>query len=83
MAEGRRASSEAGLRHRDPWHGLVSTRKDLEAYHDKTIRFRDTLAQLVKQGKSKADIEAVVRGQFDWEDFHVQSALDGVINEFR
>jgi hypothetical protein len=48
-----------------------------------TIRFRDTLTQLVKQGKSKADIEAVVRGQFDWEDFHVQSALDGLINEFR
>jgi Metallo-beta-lactamase superfamily len=66
-----------------PGHGLVSTRKDLEAYHDKTIRFRDTLTQLVKQGKSKADIEAVVRGQFDWEDFHVQSALDGLINEFR
>jgi cyclase len=66
-----------------PGHGLVSTRKDLEAYREKTIRFRDTLAQLVKAGKSKADIEAVVRGQFDWEDFHVQRALDGLINEFR
>ena len=66
-----------------PGHGLVSTRKDLEAYREKTIRFRDTLAQLVKAGKSKADIEAVVRSQFDWEDFHVQRALDGLINEFR
>jgi cyclase len=66
-----------------PGHGLVSTRKDLEAYRERTIRFRDTLAQLVKAGKSKADIEAVVRGQFDWEDFHVQRALDGLINEFR
>ncbi len=40
-------------------------------------------AQLVKQGKSKADIEKVVRAQFAWEDFHVQAALDGLINEFK
>jgi hypothetical protein len=25
----------------------------------------------------------VVRSQFDWEDFHVQAALDGLIAEFR
>jgi hypothetical protein len=37
----------------------------------------------VKQGKSKADIEKVVRAQFAWEDFHVQAALDGLINEFK
>jgi cyclase len=66
-----------------PGHGLVSKRDALEAYHERTIRFSETLSQLVKQGKSHADIEAVVRGQFDWEDFHVQSALDGLINEFR
>jgi glyoxylase-like metal-dependent hydrolase (beta-lactamase superfamily II) len=65
-----------------PGHGLVSTRADLQAYHARTVRFRDTLASLVSQGKTRADIEAVVRGQFDWEDFHVRS-LDGLINEFR
>ena len=37
----------------------------------------------MKAGKSRADIEMVVRSQFDWEDFHVQAALDGLINEFR
>jgi glyoxylase-like metal-dependent hydrolase (beta-lactamase superfamily II) len=66
-----------------PGHGLVSTRADLEAYRQRAMRFSETLSQLVKQGKSRADVEAVVRGQFDWEDFHVQSALDGLINEFR
>jgi glyoxylase-like metal-dependent hydrolase (beta-lactamase superfamily II) len=66
-----------------PGHGLVSTRADLEAYRQRAMRFSETLSQLAKQGKSRADIEAVVRGQFDWEDFHVQSALDGLINEFR
>ena len=66
-----------------PGHGLVATRKDLEAYRERATRFSETLAQLVKQGKSKGDIEGVVRGQFEWEDFHVQRALDGLINEFR
>jgi cyclase len=66
-----------------PGHGLVSTRADLEAYRDRATRFSETLSQLVRQGKSRADIEAVVRAQFSWEDFHVQAALDGLINEFR
>ena len=66
-----------------PGHGLVSTRADLEAYHERTLRFSAVLSELVRQGKSRAEIEAVVRADFDWEDFHVQSALDGLINEFR
>lgn len=66
-----------------PGHGLVSTRADLAAYRQRAIRFAETLQQLVSQGKSRADIEAVVRSEFDWEDFHVQMALDGLINEFR
>jgi glyoxylase-like metal-dependent hydrolase (beta-lactamase superfamily II) len=66
-----------------PGHGLVSTRADFEAYRQRAIRFAETLDQLVKQGKSRADIEAVVRSEFAWEDFHVQLALDGLINEFR
>ena len=66
-----------------PGHGLVSTKADLAAYRDRATRFAETLQQLVRQGKSRADIETVVRGQFDWEDFHVMLALDGLINEFR
>ena len=66
-----------------PGHGLVSTKKDLQDYRVRAQNFSDTLSQLVKQGKSKADIEKVVRGQFAWEDFHVQMALDGLINEFK
>jgi cyclase len=66
-----------------PGHGLVSTKADLAAYRTRAARFAETLQQLVSQGKSRADIETVVRGQFDWEDFHIQAALDGLINEFR
>jgi glyoxylase-like metal-dependent hydrolase (beta-lactamase superfamily II) len=66
-----------------PGHGLVSTKADLTAYRARAQRFADTLQQLVSQGKSRAEIETVVRGQFDWEDFHINAALDGLINEFR
>ena len=66
-----------------PGHGLISTKADLTAYRARAQRFSDTLAELVRAGKSRADIEMVVRSQFDWEDFHVQAALDGLINEFR
>jgi cyclase len=66
-----------------PGHGFVSTKADLATYRDRATRFAETLQQLVIQGKSRAEIETVVRGQFDWEDFHVQAALDGLIDEFR
>ena len=66
-----------------PGHGLISTKADLAAYRDRATRFAETLQQLVRQGKSRAEIETVVRGQFDWEDFHVMLALDGLIAEFR
>jgi glyoxylase-like metal-dependent hydrolase (beta-lactamase superfamily II) len=66
-----------------PGHGLVSTRADFQAYRERAQRFATTLQQLVSQGKTRAEIETVVRGQFDWEDFHINAALDGLIDEFR
>ena len=66
-----------------PGHGFVSTRADLEAYHERTLRFRAVLTELVQQGKSREEIEAVARAEFAWEDFHIESGLDGLIKEFR
>jgi len=65
-----------------PGHGLISTRADLEAYHERTLRFREVLDELVSQGRSREEIEQVVRADFAWEDFHVQMALEGLIAEF-
>jgi cyclase len=66
-----------------PGHGHVVKRAELEAYLEQTKRFNAVLSDLVRHGKSRADIEAVVRSQFEWEDFHVQMGLDGLIDEFR
>lgn len=66
-----------------PGHGLISTRADLEAYHERAKRFSAVLSELLRQGKSRAEIEAVLRADFDWEDFHIESGLDGLVSEFR
>jgi cyclase len=66
-----------------PGHGLVSTRQDLADYRQRATRFAATIQQLVSQGKTRADIEKVVRADYAWEDFHIMLALDGLIAEFR
>ena len=65
-----------------PGHGLISTRADLEAYLQRTMRFSQVLDELVSQGRSRDEIEQIVRSDFAWEDFHVNMALDGLIAEF-
>ncbi len=65
-----------------PGHGEISTREDLVEYLQRTIRFREVLRTMVEQGRSRADIEAILRSDFAWEDFHVQMALEGLIAEF-
>jgi hypothetical protein len=38
---------------------------------------------MVRQNKSRADIEAVLRNDFGFQDFHIMMSLDGLINEMR
>ena len=66
-----------------PGHGVVSTRADVEAYLERTKRFSATLSELTREYRSRDRIEKVVRREFEWEDFHVQASLDGLISEFR
>jgi len=66
-----------------PGHGLVAKKADMQAYRESTKRLPELISQMVKQGKSKADVEKTMRTEFGWQDFHVQMALDGLINEMR
>ena len=43
----------------------------------------EMLTQMVKQNRSKADIEAVLRKEFGFQDFHIMMSLDGLINEMK
>ena len=64
-----------------PGHGNVVKKADLVAFRDSTKRLTELVTQQVKANKSKADIEAAMRKEFGWQDFHVQMALDGLIKE--
>jgi cyclase len=66
-----------------PGHGDVVKKADMTAFRDSTKRLSDLSSQMVKQGRSKADIEKMMRMEFGWQDFHVQMSLDGLINEMR
>jgi len=66
-----------------PGHGNVVKKADITAFRDSTKRLTELISQMVKQGKSKADIEKTMRMEFGWQDFHVQMALDGLINEMK
>jgi cyclase len=66
-----------------PGHGDVATKRQMTAFRDSTKRLTELATQLVKQGKSRAEIEQALRMEFGWQDLHVQFALDGLINEMK
>ena len=66
-----------------PGHGNVVTKREMTAFRDSTKRLTEVATQLVKQGKSRADVEQAMRMEFGWQDLHVQFALDGLINEMK
>jgi len=66
-----------------PGHGGVVKKADMQSFRSSTQRLTQLVTDAVKAGKSRADVEAVMRTEFGWQDFHVQMALDGLINEMR
>jgi cyclase len=66
-----------------PGHGNVSNREALREYRGETQRLTDMVSQMVRQNRSRADIEAMLRSEFGFQDFHIQGSLDGLIAEMR
>ena len=66
-----------------PGHGNVTNKQALRQYRGTSQRMTEVLTQMVRQNRSRADIEAVLRNEFGFQDFHIMSSLDGLINEMR
>jgi glyoxylase-like metal-dependent hydrolase (beta-lactamase superfamily II) len=66
-----------------PGHGSVTNKQALRDYRGSTQRMTELLTQMVRQNKSRADIETVLRNDFGFQDFHIMMSLDGLINEMR
>ena len=66
-----------------PGHGSVTNKQALREYRGTSQRMTEVLTQMVRQNRSTADIEAVLRNEFGFQDFHIQSSLQGLVNEMR
>ena len=66
-----------------PGHGGVVNKAEMRAFRASTERLTQLVTQAVRAGRPKADIEALMRTEFGWQDFHVGMALDGLIDEMR
>ena len=66
-----------------PGHGTVTNKQAVREARASSQRMTEILTQMVKQNRSKADIEAVLRKEFGFQDFHIMMSLDGLINEMK
>ena len=66
-----------------PGHGDVTTREEMSNYRGETARLAALVREMNGQGRSRDEIEAMLRSEFNWADLHVQLGLDGLIAEMR
>src|SRR5690606_34246817 len=55
-----------------PGHGAVADKRTLAEYRDRSARMTELVTEMNRQGKSRAEIETVLRNEFGFEDFHIQ-----------
>ena len=66
-----------------PGHGVVVKKQQLQEYRDTSRRMTEVLTQMLRQNRSREDVEAVLRNEFGFQDFHIMGSLDGLIAEMR
>lgn len=66
-----------------PGHGDVTTKGEMSKFRDDTARLAGLVREMNGQGRSRDEIEAALRAEFNWADLHVLRGLDGVIAEMR
>jgi glyoxylase-like metal-dependent hydrolase (beta-lactamase superfamily II) len=66
-----------------PGHGLVTNKQALREYRNTSQRMTEVVSQMVRQNRSAADVESVLRNEFGFQDFHIQMSLQGLMNEMR
>lgn len=66
-----------------PGHGVVTTKEEMRNFRNETQRLADMVREMIQQGRSRDDIEAMLRSEFNWADLHVLLGLDGLLAEMR
>ena len=66
-----------------PGHGSVTNKAELRKFRDSTLALRTRVQDLIRNGSTRDQLEAVLRQEFGWQDLHVNRALDGLFGELR
>jgi hypothetical protein len=52
-------------------------------WRDHAMELRTRVHDMIGQKKTRADVEKLLRAEFDYEDLHVQRSLDGLMLELQ
>jgi len=66
-----------------PGHGPVTTKAGMREFRDNTFALRTHVQELLRQGSSREEIEAVLRNEYGWQEIHLNRGLDGLLGELR
>ncbi|HEY5667008.1 MAG TPA: MBL fold metallo-hydrolase [Gammaproteobacteria bacterium] len=66
-----------------PGHGTVVPKADMAGFRDETARLAEMVQSMNRAGRSREDIDAMLRSEFNFADFHISSSLDGLLIELQ
>jgi glyoxylase-like metal-dependent hydrolase (beta-lactamase superfamily II) len=66
-----------------PGHGTVVPKAGMAAFRDETARLAEMVQSMNRAGRSREEIDAMLRSEFNFADFHISSSLDGLLIELQ
>jgi len=66
-----------------PGHGTVVDKTAMRTFRTSTERLKNRVHELLQKKASRADVEKMLRAEFNYADFHITASLDGLLNELR
>jgi cyclase len=66
-----------------PGHSGLTDRKNMEGYEQYLARTQQMVHQMNKQKRSRDEIKAMLKSEFNWGGLEMNVGLDGVINEMQ
>jgi glyoxylase-like metal-dependent hydrolase (beta-lactamase superfamily II) len=66
-----------------PGHGNVTTKAEMAKFRTSTVTLRNRVHEMVVQKKSKDDVAAMLKKEFQFAQLHLDRSLDGLMAEMR
>jgi glyoxylase-like metal-dependent hydrolase (beta-lactamase superfamily II) len=65
-----------------PGHGTVAPKSAMSGFRDETARLAEMVKSMIRTGRARDEIAAMLRSEFGFQDFHLTS-LDGLLVELQ